>query len=102
MDIVALAPRTLERPLLEEVGSRLIEQRGRLFLLSGKEIPLWAQNVWLEPQTFQFKSISEAAKHLRSIQRNWWLHSSATHRRAHLIQEALPPFKHKRVQFPSL
>jgi len=99
MDLIALAARGLERPLEEEVGSRILEQRGRLFVLKGHEIPVWAANVWLKPQTLQFKSISEAAKHLRGIQRNWWLHSSTAHRRAKLIQEGLPPLKPKPVKF---
>ncbi len=99
MDIVALAAEDFQRPLQEEVGSRLIEQRGRLFFLSGKATPVWAQNVWLKPEKFEFKSISEAAKHLRAIQRNWWLFSTGTHRRAQLIQDALPPLKPKTVKF---
>lgn len=86
---------------MEEVGSRLIEQHDRLFILSGREVPLWAANVWLNPKTFQFKSISEAAKHLRAIQRNWWLHSSTAHRRARLIADQLPPLKPKPLVFPS-
>lgn len=99
MDLIALAPRGFERPLQEECGDRVIEQRDRLFVLRGHDVPVFAQNVWLKPQTFNFKSISEAAKHLRAIQRNWWLHSSTSHRRAKLIVEALPPLKPKPQPF---
>src|ERR1700750_1563068 len=99
MDLIALAPRGYERPLQEEVGDRLIEQRERLFLLKGKEIPAFSQNVWLNPKTFEFKSIGDANKHLRAIQRNWWLHSTTAHRRAKLIVEALPPLKAKPIPF---
>src|SRR6516162_156805 len=57
--------------------------------------------MWLNPRKFSFQSISEAANHLRAIQRNWWLHSVGTHRRAKLIQEQLPPLKPKPLTFPS-
>jgi 23S rRNA (cytidine2498-2'-O)-methyltransferase len=101
VDLIALAPKDYERPLQEELGSRIIEQRGRLFLIKGKEIPVWAQNVWLEPKEFKFESISQAANHLRELQRNWFLHSSTAHRRAALIQDKLPPLKPKPVKFGS-
>jgi 23S rRNA (cytidine2498-2'-O)-methyltransferase len=94
----ALAAPDYERPLLEELGSRLVEQRERLFLYNGED-PVWAQNLWLEPQRFEFTSISQAAKHLRGIQRNWHLHSTGAHRRAQLIQEQLPPLKPRPLAF---
>jgi len=99
MDLIALAARGLERPLEEEVGSRILEKRERLYMLKGREVPLWAANVWLKPQVFQFKSIGEASKHLRAIQRNWWLHSLTAHRRGKLIVESLPPLKPKPLAF---
>lgn len=94
----ALAPQDYERPLLEELGSRVQEQYGRLFLYEGSD-PYWAQNIWLNTQRFEFQSISEAAKQLRAIQRNWFLHPTAAHRRAQLIQEQLPPLKPKPLAF---
>lgn len=101
MDLVAIAPIDFEEVLSEELGSRAQNQFGRLFVVKGKKPPHWAQNVWLKPQTFKFKSISEAAKHLRGIQRNWWLHSTHHHRRANLIAEQLPPLKPKPIEFLS-
>lgn len=101
MDLVALAPEGLESVLEQEVSDRLLRQHERLFVLKGSQIPIWADNVWLEPKTFNFNSISEAADHLRSIQRNWWLHSVAKHRRAELIQQKLPPLKKKEIEFLS-
>lgn len=101
MDLVAIAAKGSERPLEEEVGARILERHERLFILSGRERPVWAQNVWLAPGTFQFKSISEAVKHLRALQRNWWLHSVTAHRRASLIQSELPKLKPKPLPFPS-
>lgn len=101
MNLVALAPFDQEDVLREEVGSRLIEQHGRLFLLKGNKSPHFAQNVWLKPEIFKFDSISQAAKQLRGVQRNWWLHSIENHRRAKLIQEQLPPIKQKPIDFLS-
>lgn len=101
MDLAALAPRGFEEVLSEELGSRASEQLDRLFLVKGKKLPHFAQNIWLKPQIFKFKSISEAAKHLRAIQRNWWLHSTHHHRRAELIKEQLPPLKPKPIGFLS-
>lgn len=98
-DLLALAPRGLEEVLAGELGRRAVEQHDRLFFVSGKSVPVFAQNVWLNPQTYKFKSISDAAKHLREIQRNWWLYSIGNHRRCSLISEKLPPLKQKRVDF---
>ena len=96
-----LAPRHLESVLREELGTRAVDQHGRLFVVNDDQRALWAQNTWFDVQRFQFKSISEAVRHLRGIQRNWALHSVAAHRRAKLIQEQLPVLKPKRVVFPS-
>jgi 23S rRNA (cytidine2498-2'-O)-methyltransferase len=101
VDLIALAPRDFERPLQEELGPRVVEQRGRLFTVRGTERPVWAQNLWLEPHEYKFESISQAAAHLRSIQRNWVLHSIGHHRRAQLIQDKLPPLKSKLIKFTS-
>lgn len=98
-DLVAVAPNGFESILEEEAAGRILEKRDRLFLLSGHKVPLWAQNVWLQPRSFAFQSISEAAKHLRGIQRSWWPHPTAHHRRATLIQDQLPPVKPKSLEF---
>jgi 23S rRNA (cytidine2498-2'-O)-methyltransferase len=100
-DLVVIAPRGFETVLEEELGGRTNEQFDRLFLVKGKQVPRFAQNVWLKPQTFQIKSINEAAKHLRGIQRNWWLHSTHHHRRAELIKAQLPPLKPKPIEVMS-
>lgn len=101
MDLIAIAPKDFEDPLQQEAGSRVLEQRDRLFVLSGQTPPAWSQNIWFEPREFKFQSISQAAKHLREIQRNWVLHSTAHHRRAQLIQDQLPPLKAKPIDFKS-
>lgn len=85
-----LAPRGLEAVVREELGPRVRLERGRLFLVDDAD-PCWfAANTWTDVHELKFKSISEAAKALRAIQRNWWLHAVGQHRRAALIQEALP------------
>ena len=60
----------------------------------------WARNVWLEPFLVEFDSISQAAKALRSIQRNWAPYPTRLHRRTALIAEALPHIPLKPKAFP--
>lgn len=96
---VHLAPLGLEDVVREELGARLKEARGRLFLVDDDQPCHFAQNTWLAPEFLSFKSISEASKHLRAIQRNWWLHSTTAHRRAELIRLQLPPLKPKPLEF---
>ena len=98
---IAIAPLGLEEILSDELGNRSFEQHGRLFIIHDERPVHWAQNVWLNVQQFSFTSISEAAKHLRSIQRNWHLHSVSHHRRAQLIKEQLPPLKVRELEFPT-
>ncbi len=100
MNLVALAPRGFEDVLSEELGSRLVHRHGRLFEFKGDAPVSWAQNLWRQPCYFRFESIGQAAKHLRSIQRNWWHHPTNCHRRAALIQAELPPIRRKRFNFP--
>ncbi len=60
----------------------------------------WTRNVWLKPFLLEFGSISEAAKALRSVQRNWAPYPTRLHRRMALITEALPPLPLKPKTFP--
>lgn len=60
----------------------------------------WTRNVWLEPFILEFGSISEAAKALRAMQRNWAPCPARLHRRMALISEALPPIPAKPKAFP--
>jgi 23S rRNA (cytidine2498-2'-O)-methyltransferase len=63
---------------------------GRLLIAAGPPRPaVWAANVWLDPQAFGIASISDAAKKLRAIQRNWAPYAPLLHRRATLIQQQL-------------
>ena len=91
---VYLAPRGFEADLEEELrlrGKQVLFRRGRLFgTAEGPFRALWADNIWLEPRWIPVPSISGAAKQLKAVQRNWALFSTTEHRRAHLIEEALP------------
>jgi len=97
-----LAPRDQVESVRQELGVHGDKFLGRLFLVPDDVNSFWAQNTWFDVQELKFSSISEAAKHMRGIQRNWWLHSVSNHRRAQLIQEQMPPLKPKAVEFLSL
>lgn len=91
---VYLAPHGFEAELHEELtrtGRRPVFVRERLM---GTEQPpahaAWAENVWLAPRFLPFASINDGARQLKAIQRNWALYSTAEHRRAALIRDALP------------
>lgn len=60
----------------------------------------WAQNTWYDPVRIGIRSIRDAVKALRSIQRDWVLYSTALRRRAHLIEEQLPRIEVRPLAFP--
>lgn len=62
----------------------------------------WTSNIWLEPFRLDFDSISEAARALRDIQRNWAPNLFTQFRRGALIAEKLPPLSQKTRDFPWL
>ncbi|MBP3743044.1 MAG: SAM-dependent methyltransferase [Treponema sp.] len=63
-------------------------------------LPYWSRTTLLEPFTFHFDSISEAAGKLKEIQRNWAPYQYTSFRRAQLIQEKLPYINLKDRKFP--
>ena len=65
-------------------------------------IVFWHENIWLSPMKIMFDSISDAAKALRSLGRNWAPCLFTQFRRAALIQEKLPPLPKKKQSFPWL
>ena len=96
-----LAPEGLSEPLLKEVDG-VIAIHNQLILSSQPFINAhWAQNIWKNPITLPIDSINDAAKKLKSIQRNWCLYSFTLHRRAQLIQEKLNFIKPKPMSFPT-
>jgi len=87
-----LAPKDFQAELAEELGADISAFHDRLLIAPGSARPAaWAANVWYDPLRIPFSSIAEAARRLRSIQRNWALYSFTSHRRAALISEKLPP-----------
>jgi 23S rRNA (cytidine2498-2'-O)-methyltransferase len=96
-----LAPEGLSEPLLKEVGG-VIAVHNQLILSNQPFINAhWAQNIWKNPIILPIDSINDAAKKLKSIQRNWCLYSFTLHRRAQLIQEKLNFSKSKPMSFPT-
>lgn len=97
-----LAPMGLQDQLVQELTG-VISCHDRLVLADRQPVkdPFWAQNIWLNPVVIPIKSISDAAKKLKTLQRNWCLYSFDLHRRAQLIQKELPHVSSKPLKFPS-
>jgi 23S rRNA (cytidine2498-2'-O)-methyltransferase len=86
--------------LQQELGAAVTETNGRLVLAGGSpQAVAWALNVWFDPMHIPISSITDAAKKLRAIQRNWALYSCAQHRRAALIAQKLPKVSAKPLVF---
>jgi 23S rRNA (cytidine2498-2'-O)-methyltransferase len=95
-----LAPDGFLPELEQELGSAVTEVHGRLVLArTAAPEAAWAENVWYAPIHIPVSSISDAAKKLRVIQRNWALYSCAHHRRAALIAAKLPKVSAKPIVF---
>lgn len=72
----------------------------RLVLTRGPSLrPAWAADVWTAPVRLAVPSIGAAARWLRSVQRNWQLHSVACHRRAALVADKLPHVSARPLRF---
>jgi len=94
-----LAPEELTESLLKEVDG-VISVNDRLILSSQPFVNAhWAQNIWKNPVVLSINSINNAAKKLKSIQRNWCLYSFTLHRRAKLIEGKLNSKKLKPLAF---
>ncbi len=96
-----LAAEGFTEPLLQELdGAVAVHDRLVLSSQPVKEAH-WAQNIWENPVILEIDSINNAAKQLKSLQRNWCLYSHTLHRRAKLILDKLPPVKSQPLNFPS-
>jgi len=96
-----LAADGYEQPLAEELGSHCAKI-GRLFLRYGPPLPAaWALNLWRNPIVIDVSSISDAARKLRALQRNWAGYHVHLFRRAALIQEQLPRVSARPIAFPA-
>lgn len=101
---VYVAPPGFEAVLDAELRRRGVgdvEWVGRLALSSQEPVAsVWALDVWTAPETHIIASIGEAARLLRSRQRNWSCMPVGHFRRAKLIEERLPPVKAAPLVFP--
>lgn len=99
-----LADAGFEPELAEELrraGRRIARWHGQLALSPDAPVgAAWSLDTWTAPQLIEIGSIKTAAAALRAIQRNWSLYGVLHHRRAALIQDALPPVKAKPLAFP--
>ena len=94
-----LAAEGFTAELLEELGD-VQSVHERLVLAEGPPRPAaWAQNTWLDARRIPIESIGDANRALRAIQRNWALYSFDHHRRAQLIEAALPPIRFRPHRF---
>jgi len=98
---IYLAPEGFVDELRTELGDASDVRERLVFAPGPPRTVAWAQNVWLEPYEIEIGSITDAARKLRSIQRNWALCSLTLHRRAKLIQDALPHVSARPISFPS-
>lgn len=86
---------------LRRAGVAVAQWHGRLALSEAPPVPCaWALDVWTDPREIAAPSIKAAAGALRAIQRNWSLEAAGHHRRAALIEAALPPLKARALRFP--
>ncbi|MDJ0387984.1 SAM-dependent methyltransferase [Roseomonas sp. E05] len=86
---------------LRRAGVAVAQWHGRLALSEAPPVPCaWALDIWTDPREIEVPSIKAAAGSLRAIQRNWSLEAMAHHRRAALIEAALPPLKARALRFP--
>ena len=86
--------------LLDELGDRDRLDGDLVTVLGPRRRTRWARNIWLEPLLIDFSSVGEAARVLRSIQRNWAPCPNRLHHRTALIAEKLPPLPQKPKAFP--
>ncbi|HYD19067.1 MAG TPA: SAM-dependent methyltransferase [Patescibacteria group bacterium] len=94
-----LAPEGFVDELVKEVGE-VTDVYDRLVISPQPARKLiWAENSWLNPQWIEISSIGDAAKKLRSLQRNWWNYDFDFHRRSGLITEKLPHVGGKPLKF---
>ncbi|MGE3610627.1 MAG: SAM-dependent methyltransferase [Bacteriovoracaceae bacterium] len=89
----------LEREL-EIKGLKIAHKKDRLYLIEGDHpAMIWAQMSAFELRPLTITSINDGAKKLKELGRNWGLFTVGNHRRAELIQEALPKYNTKPIPF---
>ena len=87
--------------LIRELGDSVLGCHGRLVFAEARATPpAWALNIWQAPRLLTVASISDAARQLRAIQRNWVACPVHLHRRTALVTEQLPSVAAGPLEFP--
>ncbi|HVC54825.1 MAG TPA: SAM-dependent methyltransferase [Stellaceae bacterium] len=94
-----LAPEGFVGELAQELGPVTFAVERLLVADGPPRAAAWAQNIWLDPRAITVASITDAARQLRAIQRNWAAYAPRHHRRAMLIQAQLPVVSAKPLAF---
>lgn len=98
---IYLAPAGLTAPLVEELGD-VYWVEDRLIAARPPARPVvWAQNVWLDTREVPIRSIRDGAAALIKMHHYWSLWSMRHHRRARLIEAALPHVATRPLEFPA-
>jgi len=83
-----------------DVGTDLHGIHGQLIVSKTARPCHWSQNTWCDARYVKIKSIGDAVRQLKDIQRNWRPYSFQLHRRAQLIADGLPKVKADVLKFP--
>ncbi len=90
-----------QEALLERSLRGSYTRHQELFLCDVEQVDAYFfRNAWFNAEIFEFDSISQAAKHLRALGRNWAYFPLHEHRRASLIAEQLPKLPKKALVMP--
>jgi len=87
--------------LRAELEGAVVAVHGRLVLAETDYDAAWAANTWFDPVEIPIRSVADGARRLRALQRNWALYAHTLHRRAALIEAALPPVSARPLAFPA-
>jgi 23S rRNA (cytidine2498-2'-O)-methyltransferase len=98
-----LAAEGFEQQLADELklaGVKVTSQHGSLMLAAGASVAsAWAANIWRNAELIEIESIGDAARALKSRQRNWAMYAPLHHGRAQLIVDKLPHVSAKPLAF---
>lgn len=90
----------LESELKRNSALRIVKRLARIFVVEGPSVePLWSHNNLRNIEQHAIRSISEAQKVLKAKGKFWHLHPAESVRRSKLIQEGLPHWKMKPLEF---
>ncbi len=96
-----LAPDGFAKELKSELKGPIFECDHLLICPGEVQRVSWIQNIFFDLKLQKIQSIKDGANVLRGIQRNWAHYSFLEHRRAQLLQEALPKISNKPIDFLS-